>query len=64
MSERNPRLIAEVLMAQFGAAALSHARQRLDELRLEHDASAEQVWVEIIGELIEMTEEIGRGRVH
>jgi hypothetical protein len=64
MSERNPRLIAEALLAQFGKSALPHARQRLEELRAEHDVSAQQVWVEIIGELIQLTGGDGNGLVH
>jgi hypothetical protein len=64
MSERNPRLIAEALIAQLGKSALPHARQRLEELRAEHNVSAEQVWVEIIGELIQLTGGAGNGLVH
>ena len=64
MSEYNPRLIAEALMAQLGELALPHARQRLEELRAEHDVSAQQVWVEIVGELVQMTGGAGNGLVH
>jgi hypothetical protein len=64
MSERNPRLIAEVLIAQLGKSALPHARQRLEELRAEDDVSAQQVWVEIISELIQLTDGDGNGLVH
>jgi hypothetical protein len=64
MSERNARLIAEALIAQLGKSALPHARQRLEELRAEQDVSAQQVWVEILGELIQLTGDDGNGLVH
>lgn len=64
MSERNPRLISEVLIAHLGASALSHARQHLEDVRAERDVSAQQVWVEIIGELVQMTNGDGYGKVH
>jgi hypothetical protein len=64
MSERNPRIIAMALIAQLGASALPHARQRLEDLRAEHDVSAEMVWLEIIGELIQMTDGVANRKVH
>jgi hypothetical protein len=64
MSERNPRIIAKALIAQFGASALPHARQRLEDLRDEHEVSAEMVWLEIIGELIQMTDGVANKKVH
>lgn len=63
MSERNPRLIAEALRAQLGASALSHAQRRLEDLRVGQDVSAQQVWAEIVFELMRVADD-GGGTVH
>jgi hypothetical protein len=51
VAERNPRVIAEALVAQLGNAAVHHARERVTALKESGDLAAARVWAEIVGEI-------------
>ena len=64
MSERDPRFVAQLLLAQLGLSAVPFARERLEDFRSEHDASAAQAWMEILAELVQLTASVGTGLLH
>ncbi|TWT12652.1 hypothetical protein [Reyranella sp. CPCC 100927] len=51
MAERNPTLIAALLAAQLGDAALPVARAQFEECRTAREVAAQQMWAEVVGEL-------------
>lgn len=51
MAERNPTLLAALLAAQLGDAALPVARQQLEECRTAREVAAQQMWAEVVSEL-------------
>lgn len=51
MAERNPTLLAALLAAQLGDAALPIARQQFEECRAAREVAAQQMWAEVVGEL-------------
>ncbi len=53
MAERDPHLIARLLVRNLGPAALAVARIRVTDLEKdEGDRATRQLWAEIVGEVI------------
>jgi hypothetical protein len=63
-AERNPRLIAEALVAQLDKVALHHARERVAVLKESGDLAAARVWAEIVGEITLLVDDEAARRRH